>query len=167
VADGPALRRGGRASVRQEGTLNAYGYGDGTLLIAGYRYSDGEPAAYSSSGAVDLSRRSEGPYQPRLDGPDLAAVTEESPALPGILATGTYSGSVVALNGTSVAAPLTVRALADKIAAGGSVATLKCKIAAAENSGSVPYKNYPPLENPPLREGVGRLPFRSSYRSRT
>ena len=52
-----------------------------------------------------------------VDGPDLAAVSEESPALAGVLAAGTYSGSVAILGGTSVAAPQITRALADEIAA--------------------------------------------------
>ncbi len=91
--------------VRPQGTLNAYGFGEGTLLVAGYRYSDGEPAAYSSSGADDMVRRATDRDGNPLKGPDLAAVTDESPSLPGILGSSTYSGSVTRLNGTSVAAP--------------------------------------------------------------
>ncbi len=36
---------------RTQGTLNAYGFGEGTVLVGGYRHSDGKPAAYSASGA--------------------------------------------------------------------------------------------------------------------
>ena len=71
--------------VRPQGTLNAYGFGEDTLLVAGYRYSDDKPAAYSSSGADDMKRRARGPDGKALTGPDLSAVTEESPMLPGIL----------------------------------------------------------------------------------
>src|SRR5205814_10258682 len=127
-----------------------YGYGKGTLLVGGYRRSDGKPAAYSSSGAKRMIRREKGPKREQMPGPDLAAVSEESPSLPGILGTGTYSGSVVALNGTSVAAPLAVRALADAIAAGGSV----------EKSQSGPHGRYKPEDKPPLRLGAGRLEFK-------
>jgi len=110
----------GHAHVTPNGTLNAYGYGKGTVLVAGYRRSDREAAAYSSRGAETILRKTHGLHGHPLAGPDLAAVTEESPSLPGILATGTYSGTVARLNGTSVAAPLAVRALAGAIAAGGA-----------------------------------------------
>jgi hypothetical protein len=95
-----------------------------------------------------------------LDGPDLAAVTDASPSLPGILGTGTYSGSVVRLNGTSVAAPQAVRALANEIAYGGSVETLK---------GNIPHRSLgkgetPPIEDQGLRLGAGRLRFTPSHR---
>ena len=152
----------GSALVRREGTLNAYGYGEGTVLVAGYRRSDGEPAAYSASGAVHMRRRSKDAEGQPLDEPDLAAVTDASPSLPGIPGTGTYSGTVVRLNGTSVAAPQAVRELADEIAAGGSVETLK------RRTGQPPQDliitpGKPPAKRPP-RLGAGLLPFRSSHR---
>ncbi len=159
--------------VRPQGTLNAYGFGVGTLLVAGYRYSDDKPAAYSSSGAVDIERRAKDLHGNPLRGPDLAAVTEESPMLTGILGTATYSGSVARLNGTSVAAPLAVRALADEIAKEcGSVETLKEKLNPAGPYQSLVAKGQtppPPSPTPrpddPLRVGAGRLPFEPSHRA--
>jgi hypothetical protein len=160
AADGdpPAF---GSALVREQGTLNAYGYGEGTVLVAGYRHSDHEPAAYSASGAEDMPRRSKGPDRKPLVGPDIAAVSDASPSLPGILGTGTYSGSVARMNGTSVAAPQAVRQLADKIAAGGSVESL---------IGAIPEPTRPFVGKPEseddltLRLGAGPLPFISSRR---
>jgi hypothetical protein len=159
AADGPPPPLGS-AFVRREGTLNAYGYGEGTILVAGYRRSDNKPAPYSASGAVHMLRRSKDANGQHLDGPDLAAVTDTSPSLPGILGTGTYSGSVVRLNGTSVGAPQTVRALADEIGIGGSVETLKRdKVKKAKK----PPGNKPGDDHR-LRIGGGRLPFRSLSR---
>jgi hypothetical protein len=146
AADGPPPPLGSTL-VRREGTLNAYGYGEGTVLVAGYRHSDRQPAAYSASGAVHMRRRSKDATGQPLVGPDLAAVTDASPSLSGILGTGTYSGSVARLNGTSVAAPQAVRELADEIAAGSP-------------QGIAPGKRP---ANDPLRLGAGLLPFRSSY----
>jgi hypothetical protein len=139
-------------------TLSAYACGDATLVVGGYRHSDGEPAPYSSSGPTRSVRV----------GPDLATVTEESPALPGILGTGTTSGSVAILNGTSVAAPLVTRRLADIIAAGGSVDTLRDEVRTFEkNAPSGPHGPYR-AEPRPLRLGLGRLPFAPTppYRTR-
>jgi hypothetical protein len=158
AADSEQPRPDAHPLVRPQGTLNAYGFGEGTLLVAGYRASDRTPAAYSASGAAYMPRRSKGPDGKPLVGPDLAAVSDASPSLPGILGAGTYSGSVVRLNGTSVAAPQAVRALADEVAAGGSVETLKVRtlrplgVAAGEPPG---YH--------PLRLGAGLLRFRPSY----
>jgi hypothetical protein len=156
AADSEQPRPNAPALVTPQGTLNAYGYGEGTILVAGYRASDRAPAAYSASGAADMPRRSKGPNGKPLVGPDLAAVSDASPSLPGILGAGTYSGSVARLNGTSVAAPQAVRQLAEKIAAGGSVATLTGPL-----QGSIPPSKPPPSS--PLRLGARLLPFRSSY----
>lgn len=155
-------RRGASVSpVIMQGSLSAYAYAQGVLVVGGYRRSDGTPSAYSSSGAEGLGRRGSS-----LEGPDIAATTEESPALWGILGTGTYSGSVQVLNGTSVAAPLAVRALADEIAERGSVETLRNAVARFEASPSGPHKTYERAGERRLRFGAGRLPFRSSYRKR-
>jgi hypothetical protein len=152
--------------VTRQGTLSSYAYAEGVLAVGGYRLSDRQPATYSSSGrqannpapagsssASDLHYRTEGPDGNPLDGPDLAAVSEESPALTGVLAAGTYSGSVAILSGTSVAAPQITRALANQIA----------KCATGRKARVARPMVTPPR---PLREGVGRLSFESSYPKR-
>jgi hypothetical protein len=157
AADSEQPRPDAHPLVRPQGTLNAYGFGEGTLLVAGYRASDNTPAAYSASGAAYMPRRSKGPGGRPLVGPDLAAVSDASPSLPGIPGSGTYSGSTVRLNGTSVAAPQAVRQLADEIAAGGSLKTLKQRIGQPKG-----FPQGPPSADHPLRFGAGLLPFRPS-----
>ena len=69
-------------------------------------YASGErnvqPAVYTSSGAGLNPNR-----------PDFSAFADDGRALPGILASGSASGSVVAMNGTSVAAPQLTRRIAE------------------------------------------------------
>ena len=65
-------------------------------------------AECSSSGPVVKPRRS-----------NAATVTQDSKVHAGLLAAGSRSGSVVAMNGTSVAAAQIARAIADDLAAGG------------------------------------------------
>ena len=64
------------------------------------------PADYTSSGPTKLRR-----------GPDCSAIADEGDAHWGVLAAGTFSGSVVAMRGTSVAAPQVVRQIADDLEA--------------------------------------------------
>jgi hypothetical protein len=164
--------------VTRQGTLSSYAYANGVLVVGGYRRSDGEPAVYSSSGRHDKSR-TEDAHGNALDGPDFAAVSEESPAVAGVLAAGTYSGSVAILSGTSVAAPQVTRALADKIANPASTAAVKVagaanrlkaeleglennKAAVLSSQSSRPGREHYDKHRP-LRDGVGRLFFESSY----
>jgi len=195
-------RRGGDpdTQVTRQGTLSTYAYAKGVIAVGGYRNFDGEPALYSSSGsdgsltassyslagmqakhghakprgkAVEKGRV-QGSIKPPdpVYGPDWAAVSEESPALSGVLAAGTYSGSVAFLGGTSVAAPQVTRALAIKIAEGGSVESLNSDVAASENlirqkAVAAFGKSKPALSDPrPLRNGAGRMAFKSSYPKR-
>jgi hypothetical protein len=167
----------GETRVTRQGTLSTYAYAEGVLVVGGYRRSDGEPAAYSSSGRHENPRK-DADGNP-VDGPDLAAVSEESPALAGVLAAGTYSGSVAIMNGTSVAAPQVVRALADQIAKRGNaelvagktaVTELKTAVAAEEQKAEGEQKDAVAApgrghskQRHELRFGVGRLSFKSSY----
>jgi hypothetical protein len=76
-----------------------------------------EPSLYTASG----------PTYGR-PGPDFAAIADEDRAYPGVMAAGTRSGSVVVLNGTSVAAPQIARRLAD---AGLDISKLKSSLQAS------------------------------------
>jgi len=131
--------------IRRLGTQSEYATGRQSVVVAGYRRSDGEPAFYSSSGPAG-----------ELVGPTVAAVSEESPALPGVLAAGTYSGSMTAFSGTSQSAPAVTRALADTIANGG---TLQSFLATIETGPPPavegPHKPYEPVRA--ARMGRGRL----------
>lgn len=94
--------------VTRLGTFNSYATGLLPVVVGGYVRSSGAPAPYSGSGPTTSGKA----------GPTLAAVSDESSAVSGVLASGTYSGSVLRQNGTSVAAPAVARALADAMAAG-------------------------------------------------
>jgi len=97
---------GRECPITHEGTLSAIGNGRYTVLVAAAE--DGDqivPADYTSSG----------PTAARA-GPDLSAIAEDGPAFPGTLAAGSASGTVVAMRGTSVAAPQVARRLADVVA---------------------------------------------------
>ena len=67
---------------------------------------DHPPSDYTSSGPTMVR-----------PGPDCSAFADEGDALWGVLAAGTFSGSVVKLSGTSVAAPQIVRQVADQLQA--------------------------------------------------
>ncbi len=97
-----------RGPVSHEGTISAIANGCSTLVVGAAEAADGlQPADYTSSG----------PSKTRL-GPDLSAIADDGIAHPGILAAGTYSGTVVSLRGTSVAAPQLVRRMAYELTPG-------------------------------------------------
>jgi hypothetical protein len=87
--------------ITHAGTLSALA-SDASIVVVGAvdDCPSPRPARYTSSGPT-----------PARTGPDFCAVTEEGPSFPGILAAGSASGSVVAMSGTSVAAPQIARAL--------------------------------------------------------
>lgn len=88
----PMVEDTGGSYVKRAGTLNAIATGDLTIVVGGFRESDGSEVPYSSTG--DDSMRS----------PAVLACAASSAALPDILAGGTHSGSLVAVAGTSFAA---------------------------------------------------------------
>ena len=94
--------------IKRAGSMNAIATGARTLVVGGYVRRTEEPARYSAGGPV--AHR-----WPRR-GPDAVAVSDESLVLRGVLAAGTRSGSVVTLDGTSVAAPQATRIKADEVA---------------------------------------------------
>ena len=119
---------GSKAIVRRRGTLTGIATGIGALAAAGYRHSDKKHVRYSSAG----------PTRGPAEGPDCAAVTDQSRSLPGLLAAGTRGGSLVRLIGTSAAAPQLARWVAD---------------------GKPPPGPVPPLDPDPQLQGKGLLPL--------
>jgi hypothetical protein len=137
-----------RGPVIRSRTLSAYATNSSSVVVAGYRRSDGQPAIYSSAGPTTSNRRA----------PRLAAPCEESPSHRGVLAAGTYSGSVAILNGTSVAAPQVTRRLADEFAADRRLLDLLRGVRAGEKGGlSGPHGPYPSVQKRKTRFGAGRL----------
>lgn len=89
-------------------TASAKVTGRETIICGGVRLSDGRTAPYSASYDPDAP-------QQRADGTDqimAATISESSPALPGLRAAANISGRGGSLSGTSAAAPLLARKLA-------------------------------------------------------
>ena len=136
-----------RSYVTRYQTLSGIATGSRTYVIGGYRNSDQYPAAYSSHGTRDA-------WIPNV-GPSWLEVSDDSPACRGLLAAGTMSGSVVEINGTSVAAPQAARRIADEWLRTGSAPTLP--------PGAAPFPAPPPHRPVPAAEvahafGNRRLP---------
>jgi hypothetical protein len=132
--------------VRRVATINAYATGQSPIVIGGYLRKETVAAKYSSSGPASNPPR-----------PDAMLVSEDSRIHKGVLAAGSRSGSVVAMGGTSVAAPQLARLIADDLAVGGQGdrATVQ-GWAMADDPGPPP----PPPAPLPLfgdRYGAGRI----------
>ncbi|MBL8383125.1 MAG: S8 family serine peptidase [Burkholderiales bacterium] len=98
----------GAALVRRSGTLNALATGRHTVVAGAYRRRDAREAAYSADGQPEAAGRMR---RPNAMGP-----AEESAALGYALSTGTYSGSIIGVRGTSAAAPQVTRWIAARLA---------------------------------------------------
>lgn len=104
--------------VKRDGTISAIATGRLTAVIGGLRrreISDRSkpltPAPYSARGTAELAasgRRIQKPKALELK------ISEDSMVLPGKIGAGVRSGSIAAVNGTSVAAPQKTRQIADK-----------------------------------------------------
>ena len=103
--------RGSASQIVRAGTLSGIATGVHTEIIGGYRRGDNgndlHPAPYSSAGPHFNSTR------PR-SAPDWVEVSDDSIACAGVRAAGTRSGSSVAMDGTSVAAPRAVHWIASQ-----------------------------------------------------
>jgi hypothetical protein len=139
-----------RSSVKRAGTLNAIATGSSTIVLGGYLGHEMESAPYSAAGPV-LSPTTAGPAS--RDGPDAMAVSERSRQHQGVLAAASRSGAVVAMGGSSVAAPQVARLVASQLAAGKPGDRLFIKARAQSDE-----QNKPPTTRPqPTRGGAGRL----------
>ena len=130
--------------IKRAGTFNAIATGGHTIVIGGYRRKDFLPADYSGEGPV-ASRQ----------GPDALAASDDSIVHSGVLASGTHSGSVVALTGTSVAAPQITRMVADLLAEGKPADRPAVRaLAELEENATKNHRPPPPREE---RGGMGRI----------
>lgn len=116
--------------VEPYGSLNALATGPDMIVAGAYRWRDQSISSYSGAAG------------PRMRTPDLAAPADRSRVMGGVPAAGGRSGSVVALNGTSVAAPQVARALALALVDGdvdipGFIAS-RCETPSAANPGPSP-----------------------------
>lgn len=92
--------------IRRESTINAIATGTQTIVVGAYRGSDRTVSEYSCGGG-----RSAAPGRQPIRSPDASAVADDTSVYRNLLAAGTRSGSVVAMNGTSVAAPQVTRSI--------------------------------------------------------
>jgi hypothetical protein len=98
--------------VKRAGSINSIATGAETTVVGGALGHVLRPARYSAGGPI--TRRAGDP-QAHREGPDGMAESDRSLVRLGVLAAGTRSGSKVALNGTSVAAPQATREIAAEL----------------------------------------------------
>ena len=148
----------GLSSIRRRGSINALGTGQRAIVIGGFRRSDCRPSRYSGAGPVATPTM----VLPRRTGPDAAAIADDSVALHGVLAAGTRTGSVVAMDGTSVAAPRITRLIAEWMSSG-----LQSDRAALQTFAGT-HDSCPPLTipAPDQRIGAGRIGSPPTHRWR-
>lgn len=101
--------------VKRAGTQSGIATGAEPLVVAGFAQSNRLLVDYSAAGPVTPKR---GDKHADRCGPDAAAKTDDSPILRGVLSAGTHSGSVVRMDGTSVAAPRVARLVVSAVANG-------------------------------------------------
>lgn len=104
--------------IKRSGTVNSIATGEYVEVIGGYRRSDGAAARYSSSGPR-LSRIASNKLAP-----DALLPCDDSVCCHGVLSAGSRSGSTVAMDGTSVAAPQATRWHAGEMSKGQQANTL-------------------------------------------
>lgn len=165
--DDPAYRRyddGGRpievdnaSCVKRKHTLNAIATGQKTIVIGGFRRSDWKATPDSARGPAIPPGRSGGLGR----GPDAMWPSDEAPSHRGVLGAGTRSGSCVAMNGTSVAAPQAARWIANQWLTVAAPSTVD-RNAVFNFAGADTRPDKPPLE----RGGGGRVSVRPERRKR-
>jgi len=136
--------------VLRAATLNAIATGQEPIVMGGFLRKEMVAAKYSSSGPVANPPR-----------PDAMTVSEDSKVHAGVLAAGSRSGSVIAMGGTSVAAPQIARLIADDLAAGGKGDRAAVQERAMADEATYPAGTPPPPPAPPptflQRYGAGRI----------
>jgi hypothetical protein len=141
--------------IQRSGTINTIATGKSTVVIGGLLSKELRPPRYSAGGPVTTPATAKTPHR---EGPDALTVSDNSVAKPGVLAAGTRSGSVVSINGTSVAAPQITRWIAGELANGregnGSAVRKLAKKHESQILGTAPAA---PL---PKRGGAGRIRLR-------
>lgn len=135
--------------VRRAGTLSGFACGVSPVVIGALTQSNGRMSDYSAAGPITPVR--DAPVAHR-DGPDASARGDDSPVLHGVISAGSRSGSMVRLNGTSVAAPRAVRFAADNMATGAS-----CDRAWVWAQAELQDQDFPAPKPEMTRTGGGRL----------
>lgn len=140
--------------VRRARLLNSLATGRDTVVVGGYVRETRVPCKYSAAGPVTAPRSAQAP--PRV-GPDALIVSDDSLPHGGVLAAASRSGGVVAMNGTSVAAPQIARWLADQRANGVTTRGVDLVQTRAKNDEQAAALSSGPPRPPPERGGAGRI----------
>jgi hypothetical protein len=152
--------------VRRAGLLNAIATGREPVVVGAMLQKQMVASKYSAAGPTTPPRGASTAYR---DGPDALTVGDDSRVHTGVLAAGARSGSVVAMNGTSVAAPQIAREIARRMATGAPYDRAAVQGIAAYQEANAPPPGRPAV-TPPLpnaRYGEGRIesPFPPAERS--
>lgn len=142
----------GDSIVKRFDSINAMATGAVPLVVGGFLRRELRPAPYSAAGP--LVRKGEASPLHHA-GPDVLCVSEDSLVHGGVLAAGTRSGSTVAMNGTSVAAPQVANWVADRMA-GGQAGDRQALTQLAESQEGERPPPAPPKSIAP-RGGAGRV----------
>jgi len=136
--------------VRRAGMMNAIATGPSPLVAGGYVRKSGRPGAYAA-GSIGP------PVRDPDRSPDAGCVSDDSRVHAGVIHAGSRSGSRVALNGTSVAAPKLARWAAARLAAGDAAdrAALAAEAAVQE---ATHRADDPELQGRRLGDGRIRVP---------
>lgn len=150
----------GPGYVKRASSINGIATGSRTIVVGGCRLTDLATAAYSGAGPA---MRPQGCGPLTREGPDVMAPVERSVGCHGLLAAGTRSGSTVAMNGTSVAAPQIARFIADVMRNGG-VGDRDDAHAEADAQETKRLPLVPPYRpRPPMSDGgYGRVVLRTA-----
>lgn len=138
--------------VKRASLINAIATGAEVVVAGGYLRQNLRAARYSAGGPITPTR--DQPLDPGFKKPDAMLVSDDSKVHSGVLAAGSRSGSRVAINGTSVAAPQLARWIADELAAGRPGDRNAVKAKAIMDEAALPAWK-PPL--PADRGGWGRM----------
>jgi hypothetical protein len=101
--------------VRGYGCLNGIGTAPSALRVAGYVQATGRPSAYSGSGRI--ARRVNGTFDLGAAYPTLCAVADQGQFRPGLPSIGLLTGASARIVGTSAAAAVATRTIAQNFAA--------------------------------------------------
>lgn len=93
--------------IHRSGTISGFACGETPIVVAGMNHRASHPADYSATALAPDIQNGVAGSKPRQ--PDAAVKSDESYVLRGTISAGTYSGTFVRMNGTSVAAPRVAR----------------------------------------------------------
>lgn len=142
-----------KCHVRRASLINAIATGREPIVMGGFLRREMIAAKYSAGGPVlaPCGTAAADPFRP-----DAMAVSEDSYVHAGVLAAGSRSGSVVAMGGTSVAAPQITRWIAGELALGSLGDRAAVRLRAKDFENTLPGDPRKPSQE---RGGAGRIPL--------